>query len=511
MEYKLDNIKLRPDESESRLHDMAVKKLGHEPAYFRIVKKSLDARDKKNIFWLYSIVFSDDVPPEKAPLKKLKNPPSVAIIGSGPAGLLCAIQLIARGIKPVIIERGAPVEDRRVAVNEFMYNGNLDDNCNVQFGEGGAGAFSDGKLNTGTKDPYNAKVLETFVHFGAPREILYSNKPHVGSDILYNVLKNVRKYILCNGGEYMFNTRLSSIKVRDGKLTGIQVIDVRSGLITDLRFDAVVLAIGHSARDTFEMLNRKGVYMEPRAFAVGVRIEHVQEDISRAQYGAMAKYLPAADYKAVSHASERNVFTFCMCPGGIVIPAASEFGGIVTNGMSNHARDGRNSNSALMVQMELSDFGEGLFAGMEFQRSIERKAYAAGGRNYMAPVQRVGDFLAGRCSDHFGSVKPSYACGTVFAPMEEVLPDTVTNALKLAIPDIDKRIKGFANPDAILTGVESRFSSPVRITRKENGESVSVAGLYPCGEGSGYSGGITSSAADGIGCAEKIFKKYDKS
>ncbi|MCD8307847.1 MAG: FAD-dependent oxidoreductase [Clostridia bacterium] len=510
MEYRLDNIKLNPEESESKLHDLAVKKLGHEPAYFRIIKKSLDARDKKNIFWLYSIVFSDEVPAEPAPQKKLANPPAVAIIGSGPAGLLCATELIAHGIKPVIIERGAPVEDRRLAVREFMINGNLDDNCNVQFGEGGAGAFSDGKLNTGTKDANNSKVLETFAHFGAPREILYSNKPHVGSDILYNVLKNIRKFILCNGGTYMFNTRLTGIKVRDGKLQSIQVLDVRSGLQKDLRYDAVVLAIGHSARDTFEMLHRKGVYMEPRSFAVGVRIEHVQEDISRAQYGPMSKYLPAADYKAVSHASERSVFTFCMCPGGVVMPAASEFGGVVTNGMSNNARDGRNANAALMVQMGLADFGEGLFAGMEFQRSLERKAYAAGGRSYKAPVQRVGDFLAGRCSDRFGSVKPTYSCGTVFAPMEEILPDSVTQALRLAIPDIDKRIKGFASPDALLTAVESRFSSPVRITRKDSGESVSVSGLFPCGEGSGYSGGITSSAADGIGTADKIFRMYDK-
>ncbi|MCD8295012.1 MAG: NAD(P)/FAD-dependent oxidoreductase [Clostridia bacterium] len=510
MEYRLDNIRLNPDESESKLHDMAVKKLGHEPAYFRILKKSLDARDKKNIFWLYSIVFSDEVPPEPAPLKKLENPPKVAIIGSGPAGLLCAIQLIARGVKPVIIERGKAVEERKDSVQKFIDSGILDDNCNVQFGEGGAGAFSDGKLNTGTKDPNNAKVLETFVHFGAPREILYSNKPHVGSDVLYTVLKNMRKYIICNGGKYMFSTRLMGIKVKEGRLQSIQVLDVMTGLQSDLRFDAVVLAIGHSARDTFEILHRKGVYMEPRPFAVGVRIEHVQEDISRAQYGPMAKYLPAADYKAVSHASERSVFTFCMCPGGVVLPSSSEFGGVVTNGMSNYARDGRNANSALMVQMGLKDFGEGLFAGMDFQRRIERKAYAVGGRNYKAPVQRVGDFLAGKCSDHFGSVKPTYACGTVFAPMEEVLPGSVTDALRLAIPDIDKHIKGFADPDALLTGVESRFSSPIRMVRNENGESVSVAGLYPCGEGSGYSGGITSSAADGIGCAEKIFAKYEK-
>ncbi len=509
MEERMDNIRLRPDESESKLHEIAVRKLGHEPAYFKILKKSLDARDKKNIFWLYSIYFSDDAPDEKPPMTKLVNPPRVAVIGSGPAGLMCAIRLIAHGVKPVIIDRGGPVEERREAVKAFIETGLLDDNCNVQFGEGGAGTYSDGKLNTGTKDPNNTSVLEIFVHFGAPKDILYSSKPHIGSDVLYNVLKNMRKFVLRMGGEYIFNNKLCGIKVKDGKLQSIQLRNVKSGLEDEMEFDCVVLAIGHSARDTFEMLHRKGVAMEPRAFAVGVRIEHLQENISRAQYGDMCRYLPPADYKAVSHAADRTVFTFCMCPGGVVIPAASEFGEVVTNGMSLHARDGRNSNSALMVQMRLEDFAPGLFGGMEFQREIERKAYIAGGRNYKAPVQLVGDFMNGRVSSGFGVVKPTYGCGTVFAPMEEVLPQCVTDSLRLAIPDIDRRIKGFAAPDAILTGVESRFSSPVKMLRGLTGESISVAGLYPCGEGSGYSGGITSSAADGIGTAEKIFAKYD--
>lgn len=505
---RLDNIKLKITESEDKLLKIAQKSLGTKPKAFKILKKSLDARDKSNICWVYSIAFSSESEQEKAALDKLKNAPAVAVIGSGPAGLFCAVRLIERGFGPVIIERGENVELRSATVRSFFGGGNLDENSNVQFGEGGAGAFSDGKLNTQTRDGYNKDVLEIFHRFGAPEEILYLGKPHVGSDRLYSVLQNIRKYITENGGKYLFNSVFKGFEQKNGELCALILQNARTGEESILPVNCAVLAIGHSARDTFEMLDRSGVAMTAKEFAVGVRIEHLAQDIGLAQYGKSYKMLPAADYKLVSHAHERTVFTFCMCPGGVVIPAASEMGGVVTNGMSLYARDGVNSNSALMVQLNKSDFGEGLFDGMNFQREIEKRAFAAGGSNYKAPVQLFKDFSRDRVSSEFGEVLPTYAAGAAFAPLDEVLPRVVTEALKKAVPDMDRRLKGFACPDAILTGAETRFSSPVKILRGEDKESVSVKGLYPCGEGSGYSGGITSSAADGISVAEKIYEKY---
>ncbi|MGN1060816.1 MAG: NAD(P)/FAD-dependent oxidoreductase, partial [Candidatus Coproplasma sp.] len=381
---------------------------------------------------------------------------------------------------------------------------------NVQFGEGGAGAFSDGKLLTRTKDGLNSDVLSGFVRFGAPEEILYLNKPHVGSDRLYGVLQSMRKYIESEGGKYLFNTKLYGFEEAGGVLTALKLKNVKSGKESLLPVSAAVLAVGHSARDTFEMLNSKGVYMEPRDFAVGVRIEHISKEISNAQYSQAAKYLPAADYALVSHAGERTVFTFCMCPGGVVIPAASEKGGVVVNGMSDYARNGINSNSALMVQMKREDFGaDDLFAGVRFQRRLEQIAFCLGGENYKAPVQLWGDFERDRVSDRFNEVSPTYAAGVNFAPLNKLLPEIAVSSLKAAIPDMAKRLKGFDNPSAILTGVESRFSSPVKIVRDSDGQSASLKNLYPCGEGSGYSGGITSSAADGLAVAEKLFERFN--
>lgn len=505
-----ENIKLPIERPESELLSIVKKKCGAPVKYFKIIKKSLDARDKRNIFWLYTVAYSSSPEREDKPdFAKIKSNKKVAVIGSGPAGLFCAVRLIRHGFKPVIIERGERVEERRNTCLNFFNNRVLNSESNVQFGEGGAGAFSDGKLNTRTKDELNRDVLKLFHEFGADEDVLYLNKPHVGSDRLYTVLQNARAFVTERGGEYAFNTKLVGLKSSDNTLKSIILQDVKSGERREMPVDAAVLAVGHSARDTFEMLNDGGVYMEAKDFAVGVRIEHLAADIGFAQYGEKYKLLPTADYQLVSHAHERTAFTFCMCPGGVVIPAASEEGGVVVNGMSLHARDGVNSNCALMVQMNRSDFGASdLFAGVRFQRDIERKAFEYGGSNYCAPVQLFGDFAKDAISSRFNSVAPTYAAGTRFAPLNEVLPKVVAQALKAAVPDMGRRLKGFDGADAVLSGVETRFSSPVRIVREADGQSVSLKNLYPCGEGSGYSGGITSSAADGLKVAELLFERF---
>ena len=505
-----ENIKLAIERPESDLLAIAQKRLGAPVKYFKIVKKSLDARDKRNIFWLYTIAFSaSPVVEDKPDFQKIEEKRKIAVIGSGPAGLFCAVRLVQYGFKPVIIERGERVEERRETCLKFFNDRTLNVESNVQFGEGGAGAFSDGKLNTRTKDGLNRDVLQLFHEFGADEDVLYLNKPHVGSDRLYSVLRNARAFVTENGGEYLFNTKLIGLKKNGNALRSLILADVRSGEERDLPVDAAVLAIGHSARDTFEMLAKSGVYMEAKDFAVGVRVEHLAADIGFAQYGEKYRILPTADYQLVSHAHERTVFTFCMCPGGVVIPAASEHGGVVVNGMSLHARDGINSNCALMVQMRREDFAGGdLFAGVRFQRDLERRAYEYGGSDFRAPVQLFGDFALDRLSSKFGNVLPTYAAGTRFAPLCEVLPSVAVEALKVAVPDMGRRLKGFDSSDAVFSGVETRFSSPVKIVRDDDGQSVSLQNLYPCGEGSGYSGGITSSAADGLKTAEKLFARF---
>ena len=502
--FTLTDIKLPVEKGEKDLLALAQKKLGGKAGYFAIKKKSLDARDKNNIRFVYSIEFSKDPLQktqrifEKIPQNKLPQDP-VLVVGSGPAGLFCALRLLDYGITPLVIERGGSVDEREKSISRFFTEKLLDTNSNIQFGEGGAGTFSDGKLNTQTHSPLNKEVLETFVRFGAPEEILFLSKPHIGSDNLKRVVKNIREYIRSKGGEVLFNTRLEDIILQDGKVKEV----VANG--KKIPVSAVVLAIGHSARDTFEMLLRRGVAMRQKDFAVGVRIEHLQSKIGFAQYGKEYAKLPAADYKLVSHASERAAFTFCMCPGGFVMPSASEEGGVVTNGMSNYARDGQNANSALIAQVTQADFGsDSPLAGVEFQRKLERAAYLAGGGNYSAPVQLVGEFLKDKTSDRFRSVLPTYAAGTAFADFKEVLPQPIIVALKGAILDMDRRLHGFADPDAVLTAVESRTSSPVRIERDESLQSISAQGLYPCGEGAGYAGGITSSAADGLRVAEAV-------
>ena len=509
----LSGIKLPVGKDEKSLVKLAEKRLGKKPAYFAIRKKSLDARDKGNLHYLYTIEFGDEQPQKKEALDRLPKSrlpqKPVLIVGSGPAGLFCALRLLERGIPSIIAERGPCVEERAKKIERFCSERVLDLNGNVQFGEGGAGTFSDGKLNTQTHSPYNRDVLETFVRFGAPQEILWLQKPHIGSDNLKKVVRNMREYLINQGGQVRFDTLLTDVSIQDGRLQWAAVKDLKGGVEERIEPSALVLAIGHSARDTFEMLLARGVTMRQKDFAVGVRIEHLQSAIGLAQYGKAYTQLPAADYKLVSHVHERSAFTFCMCPGGVVMPAASEEGGVVTNGMSNFARDERNANAALIAQVRGADFGsEHPLAGVEFQRKLERAAFVAAGSDYRAPAQRVGDFLQGKTSSAWGEVLPSYAAGTAFADLNDVLPLGVCESLKMAIVDMDRRLKGFACPDAVLTGVETRTSSPVRIERGEDLQSVSAKGLFPCGEGAGYAGGITSAAADGLRVAEKLFALF---
>lgn len=500
----LHNLLLRPYQKESALVKLCEKKLHAPCRYFKILKKSLDARDKADIRWVYTVECSDRAQPkEERVFEKINRPaPKAYIAGAGPAGLFCAVRLIEHGIAPVVLERGKAVEERAADVEKFRTSGVLDPSDNVQFGEGGAGTFSDGKLYTQTNSPLNRDVIETFLRFGAPEEIGYLGKPHIGSDRLRTVVSNMRNFILANGGEVRFSSQLTDIEVKDGKLTAVKVNGVRE------EADVLVLAIGHSARDTFEMLLARGLDIEQKEFAVGVRIEHLQSEIGRAQYGSGYAALPPADYKLVSHAGERAAFTFCMCPGGEVIASASEEGGVVVNGMSNFARDGRNANSALVAQVKREDFGsEHPLAGVAYQRKLERAAFAAAGGGYRAPVQLAGDFLADKESYYFGEVKPSYAPATAFAPMQAILPPPIIAALKAALPDMNGKLAGFASYESVLTGVESRTSSPVRIKRGENLQ-ARFGGVYPCGEGCGYAGGITSSAADGLRVASAIAQCY---
>ena len=501
----LNNLTLRIGQSEEELLKICEHRLRAPCKYFRILKKSLDARNKSDIKWVYSVECSSRAEVRPLPVyRKITKPaPRAYIAGTGPAGLFCALRLLERGIKPVLLERGKRVEEREADVNAFRETGVLVPESNVQFGEGGAGTFSDGKLNTQTNSPLNREVLALFARFGAPPEVEYLNKPHMGSDNLKKVVKNMRSYIIERGGEVRFSSKLTDIELSGGRLSAVYVNGDKE------EADELVLAVGHSARDTFEMLLSRGFLIEQKEFAVGVRIEHLQEEIGRAQYGKSYPLLPAADYKLVSHAGERAAFTFCMCPGGEVIPSASEEGGVVVNGMSEYARDRKNANSALVVQVKREDFGgEHPLAGVEYQRRIERAAYRAAG-GYRAPVQLAGDFLEGKESTGFGAVLPSYPIGTGFAPMDSILPAPIISSMRMALPDMDKRLKGFASRDAVLTGVESRTSSPVRITRGDDLQAAGKEGVYPCGEGCGYAGGITSAAADGIRVAEALAQKYD--
>ena len=488
-----------------------------------IVKKSIDARYKPDIFYIYEldvdvdneceiinrnnnndiIIASDDN--YKMPVKGnvlLKKRP--VIIGSGPSGLFCAYLLATMGYSPLVVERGESVEDRVKTVEEFWESGKLNRESNVQFGEGGAGTFSDGKLNTLTKDKFNRCkfVFETFIQCGANSDIMISNLPHIGTDVLRDVVKNIRNKILEMGGEFLYNSCMTNIIVRDDKVEGIEINNNR---IIDT--DVLVLAIGHSARDTFSMLNDLGLKMEAKSFAVGVRIQHSQEMINNNQYGNnYSKNLPPSSYKLTYRSSNgRGVYSFCMCPGGYVVNASSEDERIAINGMSYYKRDSENANSAIVVTVTPDDFGNNPLDGVRYQRELEEKAYKLGMGNI--PVQILRDYYDNRETDSFGSISPIFKGKYCFANLNKLYPGYINDALKEAFVHFDNKIGGFCDGDSIISGVESRTSSPVRIIRDENYVS-NIEGIYPCGEGAGYAGGITTSSIDGIKVAEAIINKY---
>ncbi|OAT87141.1 NAD(P)/FAD-dependent oxidoreductase [Desulfotomaculum copahuensis] len=524
---RVQGIKLPIDHDQAQLKKALLIKLGlkeKDLLGYAVHRRSIDARDKERIFFVYTVDaevknedkatgrHNRDVSPAVSPVyhyvpagnRRMSHRPLIA--GTGPAGLFAGLLLARMGYRPVLLERGADVDTRTGLVKEFWATGNLNPECNVQFGEGGAGTFSDGKLTTLIKDKRCRKVLEELVCAGAPEEILYVHKPHVGTDILKEVIKNLRRSIIAAGGEVRFNSKLTDIVTEGNSLSGV-VINGTAQLPAEI----LVLATGHSARDTFAMLHARGLAIVPKAFSIGLRVEHPQSLIDAAQYGKFAGHpaLGPAEYKLVHHASTgRPAYTFCMCPGGTVIAAASEPGGVVTNGMSEHARNAPNANSALLVGVTPDDFGSGHpLAGVEFQRLWEQKAFVLGGGEFRAPAQLVGDFLADRPSTGFGSVIPSYPRLVTPADLKGCLPPYVIATLREAIPAFDRKLHGFARSDAVLTGVETRSSSPIRMLRDENC-GAGIKGVYPAGEGAGYAGGIVSAAVDGIRVAEAIAARY---
>ena len=513
---RVNECRLKLGEDKAHLRNVIAKKLNTKEAFdYEIVRESIDAR-KEEIRFIYCVDVSiaheerflkmKDVSRSKTQKMKAYAYTSFSsrpvIIGFGPSGLFCALLLAKQGARPIVYERGSCIEKRMKDVENFFQNGVLNENSNVQFGEGGAGTFSDGKLTSRSKDPRSHYVLEQFVAHGADPALLYESYPHIGTDRLVEIIQKMREEILSLGGEIYFDHTLQDIEIKDQKIVQIKVNDQWRAC------EDLLLGIGHSARDTFKMLSARDVHCVPKNFAVGVRIEHPQRFVDISQFGKYADLLEHASYR-LTHTSTkgRGVYTFCMCPGGEVVMATSQKGHVVTNGMSNHKRDKINANSALLVQVTGADVGEGLFDGMAFQERLEKKAFELGGRNYHAPVQKVGDFLKHQPSTAVGSILPTYRLGVTPCDLHELFPEFINETLKEGLLAFDRKMKGFACEDAIMTAVESRSTSPIRILRNEECISVNVKNLYPMGEGAGYAGGIVSAAIDGIRCAEEWMKK----
>lgn len=525
---RINQIKMKPGHSASELEKKIAKKLKIPFSVvkeYRIVKRSIDARKKEDILYIYSV--NVDADQEKSIVDRAKDPNVIlievetytfvskgteplnerpVIVGSGPAGLFCAYLLAKEGYCPILLERGEDVDARTKSVEHFWQTGELKEESNVQFGEGGAGTFSDGKLNTMVKDPTgrNLFVLRTFVEAGAEEEILYVNKPHLGTDKLTGIVKNMRNSIIEAGGEVRFQSKVTDIRINENKVTGLEINGTEH-----LKTDVVILAIGHSARDTFQMLKKRGVFMSPKSFAIGVRVEHPQAKINRNQYGdENPVYLGAADYKVTCKTKNgRGVYSFCMCPGGYVVNASSQKGMLAINGMSYAKRDSQNANSAIIVSVTPQDFdkNEDPLCGLYFQQQLEEKAYTVGKGNI--PVQLYGDFKRNHCSDSFADYNPCIKGKTSFGNLREIFPEYINESLMEAMEYFNKSIEGFAADDVIMSGVESRTSSPIRLDRNEDGI-CNIEGLYPAGEGAGYAGGITSAAMDGMKAAEKIAGRY---
>ncbi|WP_312643723.1 FAD-dependent protein [Hydrogenoanaerobacterium sp.] len=506
---------------ERAIAELGIKQSNVKNSY--IIKASVDARRRTNMSMVYSVGLELTCDEEEA--VKKANKPSITlrsteqtplvfgsqklnsrpvIAGFGPAGMFAGLLLAQNGYRPIILERGGDVDTRVQAVEGFWQGKGLDTATNVQFGEGGAGTFSDGKLITRINDPHCNYILREFVRFGAPQEILYKAKPHIGTDLLRGIVKAIRQEIISLGGEIRFCSQLEDFIISENKVQSVAA----GG--ESLPSQVLVLAVGHSARDTFELLQNKQLALEVKPFSVGVRIEHLQSEIDKGLFGEFAGHsaLGKGEYQLSHRRGERAVYTFCMCPGGTVVPSASEENSVVVNGMSEYARDKANANSALVVSVDSRDFGDNPMDAIRFQQRLERAAFTAGGSSYKAPAQTVGDFLKGRTGLNLGRVQPSYSIGTKASNMLDLFPQQITDMMRLGLLVFDSKIKGFAAHDAVLTGVETRTSSPVRILRNENGESISIGGLYPCGEGAGYAGGIMSAAVDGLKIAESIIQKY---